>query len=65
MDDALRRALTPSHATQKTKIWADGKLEMEGERVRLVLDGEHILPAKGWVENRHGTLSSETGSRRE
>ena len=32
---------------------------MEGVRVRLVLDGEHILPAKGWVENRHGTISSE------
>jgi len=27
-------------------------------RVRLVYDGRNALPAKGWVENRHGSVSS-------
>ena len=72
MDDATGCAVKSRHYGDGTVIavkivprsrftaaqnWDKVRFEW-GVRVRLVYDGVNTLPAKGWVENQHGSISS-------
>jgi hypothetical protein len=53
--------ITPRSKYKSDQNWDNIRFEW-GVRVRMVFDGVHKLPAKGWVENQHGTISSETST---
>ena len=49
--------ITPRSLFTANQKWDDVRFEW-GVRVRMVYDGVNKLPAKGWLENQHGTVSS-------
>jgi hypothetical protein len=53
--------ITPRSKYRSDQNWDNIRFEW-GVRVRMVFDGVHKLPAKGWVKNQHGTISSETST---